>query len=54
MQKPHAFTLMELLAVIVIIAILTAILVPVFAFDREKARESTCESNIKHIGLSYV
>jgi prepilin-type N-terminal cleavage/methylation domain-containing protein len=47
----RGFTLIELLVVIAIIAILAAILFPVFARAREKARQNTCLSNIKQITL---
>lgn len=48
----RGFTLIELLVVIAIIAILAAILFPVFAKAREKARQSSCLSNCKQIGLA--
>ncbi len=51
---PAAFTLIELLVVIAIIAILAAILFPVFAKAREKARQSSCQSNLKQVGLAFM
>ena len=52
--KRKGFTLIELLVVIAIIAILAAILFPVFSKAREKARQASCLSNCKQIGLSMM
>src|SRR5579862_7141729 len=48
-KRRNAFTLIELLVVIAIIAILAAILFPVFAQAREQARKTTCLSNVKQL-----
>jgi prepilin-type N-terminal cleavage/methylation domain-containing protein/prepilin-type processing-associated H-X9-DG protein len=53
-RKGSGFTLIELLVVIAIIAILAAILFPVFAKAREKARQTTCLSNQRQIGLALL
>ena len=53
-KRKKAFTLIELLVVIAIIAILAAILFPVFARAREKARQASCQSNLKEIALAWI
>jgi len=53
-KKTHAFTLIELLVVIAIIAILAAILFPVFARARENARRASCQSNLKQLALGMT
>jgi len=54
LSRRRGFTLIELLVVIAIIAILAAILFPVFARAREKARQASCSSNLKQIALGFA
>src|SRR5215210_1743473 len=53
-RRLRAFTLIELLVVMAIIAILAAILFPVFAQAREKARQVSCLSNLKQLGTAWM
>ena len=53
-ERAKGFTLIELLVVIAIIAILAAILFPVFASAREKARQASCASNMKQLSLAFL
>src|SRR5207237_5816573 len=50
----RAFTLIELLVVIAIIAVMAAILFPVFAQAREKARQAACMSNLRQVGTAFA
>src|SRR5690242_12158980 len=53
-RRRSGFTLIELLVVIAIIAILAAILFPVFAKAREAARKTQCTSNVRQMGMAVV
>mgnify|MGYP001041097405 CR=1 FL=1 len=52
--RNQGFTLVELLTVIAIIAVLGAILFPVFARARDQARKANCQSNLKQLGLALM
>ena len=53
-RSSPGFTLIELLVVVAILAILAAILFPVFAQAREKARSASCLSNLKQVGMGLM
>ena len=52
--RKTGFTLIELLVVITIIAVIAAILFPVFAHIRERGRQTTCASNLRQIGIAMI
>src|SRR4028119_1811563 len=53
-MKHRAFTLVELLIVVAILAVLTGVMYPMFARARENARRASCQSNLKQIGLGVM
>ncbi len=54
LQRGTGFTLIELLVVIAVLSIIAAILFPIFAHVRERARQTTCASNLRQIGLATM
>ncbi len=54
LSRPLGFTLVELLVVIAIIGLLAALLFPIFARAREKARQTTCVSNLRQLGQAFT
>ena len=53
-MRKTAFTLIELLIVLAIVAILAAILMPTFLSAREQARKATCVSNMRQLGMALI
>ena len=52
-KQQHGFTLIELLVVIGVVALLAAVLLPVFLAARERARATTCASNLRQLRLAF-
>lgn len=53
-SQRRGFTLIEVLIVITIIAIIAALLFPVFSAAREKARQASCASNMRQLGMAFL